>query len=143
MTLLSELENKLTTVLETIAKLNSKSNRSEEKLNKFESKFDEFESRFNEFEVTFKAKIMDIDKTINQKVTTAVEEVTEKLEQKILVVQSKSEYENNRIDISTPLSKLKTTLEEVTLLSDRIQTLETVLQARANNQIRQEHSTRD
>ena len=220
---------------------------------------------------------MDIDKTINQKVTTAVEEVTEKVEKKILVVQSKSEDENNQIDISTqarsqdlkkggglfwksekcaydvdsnfhwpwisfrrfvrnlrrnvsetseiqrffppkirwspkkkkkrsspkfrviflpsfassivwggalfvwgglfsifhrksaskaqntcvfayftsqcpppgyatvstPLSKLKTTLEEVTLLSDRIQTLETVLQARANNQIRQEHSTRD
>ena len=50
---LSDLENELTTILETIAKLNSKSDRIEEKLNKFGSKFDEFESRIDEFESRF------------------------------------------------------------------------------------------
>ena len=97
MTKLSDLENKLTSALEAIAKLNSKSDRIEEKLNKFGSEFDEFksridefESRFDEFEVTFKEKMMDIDKIIGQNVTKAVKEVTEKLEQQILVVQTKS-----------------------------------------------------
>ena len=70
MTTLSDLENKLTIVLEAIGLLHSKSDRIEEnQLNKFGSKFDEFESRFNkfdsrfdEFEVTFNKKMMDIDK---------------------------------------------------------------------------------
>ena len=100
MTKLSDLENKLITVLEVIAYLNSKSDGIEEKLNKFGSKidefatrfdefgskidefatrFDEFESTFDEFEVTFKKKMVDIDKKINQNVIRAVEEVTEKL----------------------------------------------------------------
>ena len=61
------------------------------------------------------------------------------LEQQILVVQTKSVDQNNCIDeISTFLSKLKAALQEVTLLSDRIQTLESALQARENDQIRQE-----
>ena len=133
MTKLSELKNKLTTVLKPIAKLNSKSDRIEERL-----KFDEFESRFDEIEVTFKQEMMDIDNSIDQNVNTAVEEFPEKLEQQIFVVQSKSEDQNNRIDeISTALSKLKTTVQKVALLSDRIQTLETVLQAKENDQIRQ------
>ena len=82
MTKLSELKNKLTTGLEAIAKLSSKSDRIEENLNKFASKFKKFVCRFDKLEVSFKKKMMDINKTI----TTAFEEVTEKLSPKTKTV---------------------------------------------------------
>ena len=41
---------------------------------------------------------MDIEKTIDQKITTAVKKVPKKLEQQILVIQSNSEEQNNRTD---------------------------------------------
>ena len=100
---------------------------------------DKFVSRFDEIEVNFNEKMMNIDNTIDQKVTTAVEKVSKKLEEQILVNQTKSEDQNNCIiEISRALSKFKATLQEVTLLADGIQTLETLLQARENDQSRQE-----
>ena len=73
---------------------------------------------------------MVIDETADQKVTTAVEEVTKKLRETNFSPMDKSEDQNNRIDkISAALLKLKITLQEVTLLSDRIQTLEPFMQA--------------
>ena len=75
---------------------------------------------------------------MDQNVTRAFE-VTEKLKQQILVVQTKSVDLNKSIDeISIAISKLKATLQEVTPLSGRIQTLETVSQARENDGIRLE-----
>ena len=85
-----------------------------------------------EFEATYTEKIMDIDNKPQS--NYCCRKVTKKLEDQIFNIQAKTEDQNNRIaEIFTALSKLKATLQEVTLLRNRIQTPKTVLQAREND----------